>query len=145
MYNYLKAKVDSLYKKVSLQKYRRTLEGNKYNRNKIAVLYAIGGILPGSGDDGIYSESIIKEIRKIKKNKNIKSVILYINSGGGSAFASDLIARELKLLNDEKPLIAYMSDVCASGGYYIAMPADTLIASSGSIIGSIGVFGYFLK
>ena len=143
MSNYLKAKVDSSYKKVSLQKYRRTLEGNKYNRNKIAVLYAIGGILPGSGDDGIYSESIIKEIRKIKKNKNIKSVILYINSGGGSAFASDLIARELKLLNDEKPLIAYMSDVCASGGYYIAMPADTLIASSGSIIGSIGVFGLF--
>ena len=104
MSNYLKAKVDSSYKKVSLQKYRRTLEGNKYNRNKIAVLYAIGGILPGSGDDGIYSESIIKEIRKIKKNKNIKSVILYINSGGGSAFASDLIARELKLLNDKKPL-----------------------------------------
>ena len=75
MSNYLKAKVDSSYKKVSLQKYRRTLEGNKYNRNKIAVLYAIGGILPGSGDDGIYSESIIKEIRKLK-NKNIKSVIL---------------------------------------------------------------------
>ena len=143
MSNYLKVKVDSSYKKISLLKYRRTLEGNKYNRNKIAVLYAIGGILPGSGDDGIYSESIIKEIRKIKKNKNIKSVILYINSGGGSAFASDLIARELKLLNDEKPLIAYMSDVCASGGYYIAMPADTLIASSGSIIGSIGVFGLF--
>ena len=143
MSNYLKIKVDSSYKKISLLKYRRTLEKNKYNRNKIAVLYAIGGILPGSGDDGIYSESIIKEIRKIKKNKNIKSVILYINSGGGSAFASDLIARELKLLNDEKPLIAYMSDVCASGGYYIAMPADTLIASSGSIIGSIGVFGLF--
>ena len=143
MSNYLKIKVDSSYKKISLLKYRRTLEENKYNRNKIAVLYAIGGILPGSGDDGIYSESIIKEIRKIKKNKNIKSVILYINSGGGSAFASDLIARELKLLNDEKPLIAYMSDVCASGGYYIAMPADTLIASSGSIIGSIGVFGLF--
>lgn len=143
MSNYLKIKLDSSYKKISLLKYRRTLEENKYNRNKIAVLYAIGGILPGSGDDGIYSESIIKEIRKIKKNKNIKSVILYINSGGGSAFASDLIARELKLLNDEKPLIAYMSDVCASGGYYIAMPADTLIASSGSIIGSIGVFGLF--
>ena len=66
-----------------------------------------------------------------------------MNSGGGSAFASDLIARELELLNKEKPLIAYMSDVCASGGYYISMPADTLIASSGSIVGSIGVFGLF--
>ena len=143
MVNYLKNNVDSSYKKISLLKYRKTIKNNKYNRNKIAVLYAIGGILPGSGDDGIYSESIIKEIKKIKKNKNIKSVILYVNSGGGSAFASDLIARELELLNKEKPLIAYMSDVCASGGYYISMPADTLIASSGSIIGSIGVFGLF--
>ena len=143
MVNYLKTKVDSSYKKISLLKYRKTLEKNKYNRNKIAVLYAIGSILPGTGDDGIYSESIIKEIKKIKKNKNIKSVILYVNSGGGSAFASDLIARELELLNDEKPLIAYMSDVCASGGYYISMPADTLIASRGSIVGSIGVFGIF--
>ena len=143
MEKYLKSKVDSSYKKISLLKYLKTLESNKYNRNKIAVLYAIGTILPGSGDDGIYSESIIKEIKKIKKSKNIKSVVLYVNSGGGSAFASDLIARELKLLNEEKPLIAYMSDVCASGGYYISMPADTLIASSGSIIGSIGVFGIF--
>ena len=143
MVNYLKTKVDSSYKKISLLKYRKTLEKSKYNRNKIAVLYAIGSILPGTGDDGIYSESIIKEIKKIKKNKNIKSVILYVNSGGGSAFASDLIARELELLNDEKPLVAYMSDVCASGGYYISMPADTLIASRGSIIGSIGVFGIF--
>ena len=143
MVNYLKTKVDSSYKKISLLKYRKTLEKNKYNRNKIAVLYAIGSILPGTGDDGIYSESIIKEIKKIKKNKNIKSVVLYVNSGGGSAFASDLIARELELLNDEKPLIAYMSDVCASGGYYISMPADTLIASRGSIVGSIGVFGIF--
>jgi len=143
MINYLKTKVDSSYKKISLLKYRKTLEKNKYNRNKIAVLYAIGSILPGTGDDGIYSESIIKEIKKIKKNKNIKSVILYVNSGGGSAFASDLIARELELLNNEKPLISYMSDVCASGGYYISMPADTLIASSGSIVGSIGVFGLF--
>ena len=143
MVNYLKTKVDSSYKKISLLKYRKTLEKNNYNRNKIAVLYAIGSILPGTGDDGIYSESIIKEIKKIKKNKNIKSVVLYVNSGGGSAFASDLIARELELLNDEKPLIAYMSDVCASGGYYISMPADTLIASRGSIVGSIGVFGIF--
>ena len=143
MVNYLKTKVDSSYKKISLLKYRKTLEKTKYNRNKIAVLYAIGSILPGTGDDGIYSESIIKEIKKIKKNKNIKSVILYVNSGGGSAFASDLIARELELLNDEKPLVAYMSDVCASGGYYISMPADTLIASRGSIVGSIGVFGIF--
>ena len=142
MVEYLKEKVDSSYQKISLLKYNRSLEKvNKYNKNKIAVLYAIGGIMPGKGDDGIYSETIIDNIKKIKKNKNIKSVILYVNSGGGSAFASDLITRELELLQKEKPLTVYMSDVCASGGYYISMPADTLIASEGSIVGSIGVFG----
>ena len=142
MVEYLKEKVDSSYQKISLLKYNRSLKKvNKYNKNKIAVLYAIGGIMPGKGDDGIYSETIIDNIKKIKKNKNIKSVILYVNSGGGSAFASDLITRELELLQKEKPLTVYMSDVCASGGYYISMPADTLIASEGSIIGSIGVFG----
>ena len=142
MVEYLKEKVDSSYQKISLLKYNRSLEKvNKYNKNKIAVLYAIGGIMPGKGDDGIYSETIIDNIKKIKKNKNIKSVILYVNSGGGSAFASDLITRELELLQKEKPLTVYMSDVCASGGYYISMPADTLIASEESIVGSIGVFG----
>ena len=142
MVEYLKEKVDSSYQKISLLKYNRSLEKvNKYNKNKIAVLYAIGGIMPGKGDDGILSETIIDNIKKIKKNKNIKSVILYVNSGGGSAFASDLITRELELLQKEKPLTVYMSDVCASGGYYISMPADTLIASEGSIVGSIGVFG----
>jgi protease IV len=142
MIAYLKEKVDSSYQNISLLDYNKSLEKtNKYNKNKLAVLYAIGNILDGKGDEGIYSETIIKEIKKIKKNKNIKSVILYVNSGGGSALASDLITRELELLQKEKPLTVYMSDVCASGGYYISMPADTLIASEGSIVGSIGVFG----
>lgn len=142
MVDYLKEKVDSSYQNISLLDYNKSLKKtNKYNKNKLAVLYAIGNILDGKGDEGIYSETIIKEIKKIKKNKNIKSVILYVNSGGGSAFASDLITRELELLQKEKPLTVYMSDVCASGGYYISMPADTLIASEGSIVGSIGVFG----
>ena len=67
---------------------------------------------------------------------------MYVNSGGGRhAFASDLITRELELLAAKKPLVTYMSDVCASGGYFIAMPSDTIIASEGSIVGSIGVFG----
>lgn len=142
MEDYLKIKVDSSYNEVNLFDYRKSLKKtNRYNKNKVAVLYAIGDILPGSGDDGIYSETIIKDIKKIRKNKNIKSVILYVNSGGGSAFASDLITRELELLAAKKPLVTYMSDVCASGGYFIAMPSDTIIASEGSIVGSIGVFG----
>ena len=82
-------------------------------------------------------------LKRLKKNKNIKSVILYFNSGGGSAYASDLITREIELLQKEKPVITYMSDVCASAAYYMSMPTDTLIASEGSVVGSIGVFAIF--
>jgi len=140
--DFLKLKIDSSYNKVSFLDYKKTVKTkSNYSKDKIAILYALGGILPGKGDEGIFSESIIKEIKKIKKNKNIKSVIFYINSGGGSAFASDIIHREIELLNKKKPVIVYMSDVCASGGYYIGMPADTLISSKHSILGSIGVFG----
>ena len=140
--DFLKLKIDSSYNKVSFLDYKTTVKTkHNYSKDKIAILYALGGILPGKGDEGIFSESIIKEIKKIKKNKNIKSVIFYINSGGGSAFASDIIHREIELLNKKKPVIVYMSDVCASGGYYIGMPADTLISSKHSILGSIGVFG----
>ena len=140
--DFLKLKIDSSYNKVSFLDYKKTVKTkHNYSKDKIAILYALGGILPGKGDEGIFSESIIKEIKKIKKNKNIKSVIFYINSGGGSAFASDIIHREIELLNKKKSVIVYMSDVCASGGYYIGMPADTLISSKHSILGSIGVFG----
>ena len=140
--DFLKLKIDSSYNKISFLDYKTTVKTkSNYSKDKIAILYALGGILPGKGDEGIFSESIIKEIKKIKKNKNIKSVIFYINSGGGSAFASDIIHREIELLNKKKPVIVYMSDVCASGGYYIGMPADTLISSKHSILGSIGVFG----
>ena len=144
MTDYLKSKVDSSYKKIKLIKYLNSLEKvNKYNKNKIAILYLVGDVLPGYGDEGIFSETIIDNIKKIKKNKNIKSVILYFNSGGGSAYASDLITREIELLQKEKPVITYMSDVCASAAYYMSMPSDTLIASEGSIVGSIGVFAIF--
>jgi protease-4 len=144
MTDYLKNEVDSSYKKIKLLKYLNSLEKvNRYNKNKVAILYLVGDVLPGYGDEGIFSETIINNIKKIKKNKNIKSVILYFNSGGGSAYASDLITREIELLQKEKPVITYMSDVCASAAYYMSMPSDTLIASEGSIVGSIGVFAIF--
>ena len=144
MTDYLKNEIDSSYKKIKLLKYLNSLEKvNRYNKNKVAILYLVGDVLPGYGDEGIFSETIIDNIKKIKKNKNIKSVILYFNSGGGSAYASDLITREIELLQKEKPVITYMSDVCASAAYYMSMPSDTLIASEGSIVGSIGVFAIF--
>jgi len=110
--------------------------------DKIAVLYAQGTLLYGKGDETyIGQESMIKAIRKIKKDKNIKAVVLRINSPGGVALTGDLIGRELALLKVEKPLVVSMGDVAASGGYWIAANATKIYAEPTTITGSIGVFG----
>lgn len=110
--------------------------------NKIALLYAEGNIVDGEATEErqIASETIIKEIRKIKKNDKIKAVVIRINSGGGSALASEVILRELQLLKAKKPIIISMGDVAASGGYYIACQADSIFAMPNTLTGSIGVF-----
>ncbi len=111
-------------------------------QGKIAIIYATGDIVDGDGDgESVGSASINKAIRKARKDDKIKAVVLRINSPGGSALASDIIHRELMLLKKEKPVIVSMGDVAASGGYYIAMAADTIIAQPNTITGSIGVFG----
>ncbi len=110
--------------------------------NKIALLYAEGNIVDGEATEErqIASETIIKEIRKIKKNDKIKAVVIRVNSGGGSALASEVILRELQLLKEKKPIIISMGDVAASGGYYIACQADSIFAMPNTLTGSIGVF-----
>lgn len=109
---------------------------------RIAVLFAEGTIVDGQGKAyEIGSESLVKSIRKIARDKDIKAVVLRINSPGGSALASEVILRELQLLKAQKPLIVSMGDVAASGGYYIASAADSIFALPGTITGSIGVFG----
>jgi protease-4 len=95
--------------------------------------------LPLVGDDLMGSETVIQEIRAARQDPRLKAVIFHVDSGGGSALASDLIWRELKLLNEEKPLIVYMGDAAASGGYYISTPARKIIAQSATLTGSIGV------
>ncbi|MBI1222405.1 MAG: signal peptide peptidase SppA [Bacteroidetes bacterium] len=111
-------------------------------KNKIAVLYANGVIQDdGQGQDVMSAKEIIKAIRKIRKDSTIKACVLRINSPGGSALASDLMYRELILLKEKMPLIVSMGDVAASGGYYIAAPADVIVAHPNTITGSIGVFG----
>jgi len=108
---------------------------------RIAVVYASGEINLGQGSsESIGSESLVKTLEKIRNDAEIKAVVLRINSPGGSALASDIIWREVKLLQAQKPVIVSMGDVAASGGYYIAMPADTIIAQPATITGSIGVF-----
>lgn len=118
---------------------------NRLSKNQIAVIIAEGNIVSGSSEENIPSETFLQEIRKLKKNEDVKGVVLRINSPGGSAMASDVIWRELSELQREKPLIASMSDMAASGGYYIAAPADTILAQPNTITGSIGIFGMWFN
>ena len=113
----------------------------QYSKNKIAVIYASGDIVMGNQSDGmIGSDGISAAIRKARKDKDVKAIVLRVNSGGGSALASEVIWREVDLAGKVKPVIASLGDVAASGGYYIVAPADTIVASPVSITGSIGVF-----
>ncbi|MCL3782268.1 signal peptide peptidase SppA [Prolixibacteraceae bacterium JC049] len=111
----------------------------KLHKDKIAIVYAEGGI--DSGSDGINSDKISKAIRKARLDTTVKAVVLRINSPGGSALGSDIMWREVVLTKKEKPIIASYGNVSASGGYYMSCAADMIIASPTTITGSIGVFG----
>jgi protease-4 len=120
--------------------------GTKINEGdfnkRIGVLVAEGEITSGDGgDDNIGSDKFVKELTKIRENDKIKAVVIRINSPGGSALASDVMWREIQITAKKKPVIASMSDVAASGGYYMAMGCDTIVAQPNTITGSIGIFG----
>ena len=109
---------------------------------RIGVLVAEGEITSGEGgDESIGSEKFVKELKEIRENDKIKAVVIRINSPGGSALASDVMWREIQITAKKKPVIASMSDVAASGGYYMAMGCDTIVAQPNTITGSIGIFG----
>lgn len=120
---------------------KTTKEKNRLSRNQIAVIMADGEIVSGNAPNQISSEIFLKEIRKARKNEDVKAIVLRVNSPGGSALASEVIWRELSEAQKEKPLIVSMSNYAASGGYYIAAAADTIVAQPNTITGSIGVFG----
>ena len=128
---------------ITLGKYSNSPDNESSgSRDKIAVIYALGSIGGGEGDDQtIGSEKISKTIRKARLDKNVKAIVLRVNSPGGSALASDVIWREMVLAKQAKPVVVSMGDVAASGGYYIACAASKIIASPNTITGSIGVFG----
>jgi protease-4 len=112
---------------------------------RVAVLYAIGTIVSGESGEGptgvtVGSDSLTTHIRRIREDDSIKAVVLRIDSPGGSSVASDVIWRELMLLREKKPLVVSMSDLAASGGYYIAMPGHAIVAQPGTLTGSIGIF-----
>jgi protease-4 len=119
---------------------------DKSGKDKIAIIFAEGEIVDGQGKEGqVGSIEFSKAIRKARLDDKVKAVVLRINSPGGSALASETIWREVMLTKKVKPVIASMGNVAASGGYYIAAPCDTIVASPNTITGSIGVFGLFFN
>lgn len=114
--------------------------------NIVAVYYAYGEIDNQTDvpyDEGINSEKVIKDLRKLRENKDVKAVVLRVNSPGGSAYGSEQIWREVSLLKEEKPVIVSMGDYAASGGYYISCAATRIVAEPTTLTGSIGIFGMF--
>ena len=126
------------YRKVNSQVKKEGVSGN----NRIAVVYANGEIREGeSRDDIMGSETIAKALKDARENKNVKAIVLRVNSPGGSALASEVIWREMALAKEQKPTVVSMGNLAASGGYYIACSANKIVASENTITGSIGVFG----
>ena len=133
-------------KYVKLSKYNRTADSEeKDSDNKIAIVHAEGEIIYGTNEPGVISEKkYVEMLAKIRKDKNIKAVVLRVNSPGGNAFSSDLIWRELEQIKKAgKPVIASFGDYAASGGYYIACGADKIVSQPNTLTGSIGVFMMF--
>ncbi|HBY60487.1 MAG TPA: signal peptide peptidase SppA [Solibacterales bacterium] len=130
-------------KKLGAKEYNRASVAGFEGKHRIALLVGQGAILRGAADslseDGIFSDSFIKQIRQVGKDASVKGVVVRIDSPGGDALASDDILRELKLLSKKKPTVISMSDVAASGGYYIAMTGDPVLAYANTFTGSIGV------
>lgn len=129
---------------VSISNYVKTIKNDSKASNKIAVVYAVGEIRDGKGDNdaGIFSDSFIKEFRKAYKDKDVKAIVLRVNSPGGSAMASENIWREIDLAKKAgKVIVTSMGDYAASGGYYISCNSDYIIAQPNTLTGSIGVFG----
>lgn len=112
----------------------------KYDKNKIAIIYAVGDITDDEGD-GIVATDMVKTINDAAADSAVKAVVFRVNSPGGSAYASEQIWHALSLLKKHKPLIVSMGDYAASGGYYISCVADEIVAQPNTLTGSIGIFG----
>lgn len=129
-------------KLISYKDYKKSFSTFKLSSNEVAVIVASGEIVMGKGDEGtIGGDKYVKQIRKAREDDGIKAIVLRINSPGGSYLASDMMWREIKLASETKPVIASMADYAASGGYYMAMACDSIVAQPNTITGSIGVFG----
>jgi protease-4 len=139
--NRLGLEKDAAINFIKYGKYKKSFSTYSSSKNEIAVIVADGDIVPGKASQGmIGSDTFAEELRKARTNDRVKAIVVRINSPGGSALASDVMWREIKLATEVKPVIASMSDYAASGGYYLAMACDTIVAQPTTITGSIGVF-----
>ena len=135
------------FQEIALERYLSVAPGQRprLNAPKVAVLYAVGTIVSGNGGNGpmgaeVGSDKLTEYIREVRNDDSIKAAVLRVDSPGGSTVASDVIWRELMLLRARKPLVVSMSDLAASGGYYISMPGHVIVAQPGTLTGSIGIF-----
>lgn len=143
---------DTLFEGVTLATYIEHLNPAQMRRGtpgsdrQIALVYAEGPIVDGEGEiRQIGGDRFAKKLRDLRVNDDVRAVVLRVNSPGGSAIASEVIKEELELLREEKPVIVSMGNVAASGGYWISMAANEIIAQPNTITGSIGVFGLFFN
>jgi protease IV len=136
-------KADEKLEFVSLSKYldSKLPLTDKYNASKIAVLTSTGEINTGQGsNETIGSDKFVENLRKLRNDDKVKAIVLRINSPGGSALASDIMWNEIQLARKQKPVVASYADVAASGGYYMGMGTDAIVAQPTTITGSIGIF-----
>ncbi len=126
---------------ISYRQYNQSFSTLNKSKNKVAVVIAEGDILMANEQKGLITpRQFIDELRRVRNDRSVKAVVFRINSPGGDALASDLIWHEVKKTAEVKPVIASMSNYAASGGYYIAMAADSIIAEPTTLTGSIGIF-----
>ncbi|MBQ3204137.1 MAG: signal peptide peptidase SppA [Alistipes sp.] len=128
---------------ISLGTYAQTVSLKSDDPAKqIAIIYANGNVVDGNGpEDAVYGDALAALLKEAREDEAIKAVVVRVNSPGGSALASDIIWREMTLLQQQKPVVVSMGEYAASGGYYISAPADAIIANRTTLTGSIGVFG----
>ena len=130
------------FRRIDIEDYAEVANQKKSSSRKIGVIYAQGSIVSGEGSPGqIGGDSLARQLRELRLDKDIKAVVLRVNSPGGSALASDIIQREVRLLHKQKPVVISMGDVAASGGYWISTYSNKIFAESNTITGSIGVIG----
>jgi protease IV len=138
-------KEDKSFRQINITEYAQVpgkgLGVERHSKNEIAVVYAEGEIVDGEEDSGIAGDRFAKIFSKIRQDKDVKAVVLRINSPGGSATAAEVMQREVRLTRQVKPVVVSMGDMAASGGYWIASDSNRIFAEPNTITGSIGVFG----